>query len=89
MHKLHCLILSWAILIDYCGVLRTPKGMELSTLLSNIAASNANSPVMVLEQMLSGLSFSVLLYPLVTTIFPNKFIVLAAATEYVEEGTKE
>ena len=62
--------------------------MEYFAPLNNMAVSNVNNAIVVLQQMLSGPSFSVLFNPLVTTN-PNEFTVLVVATEYKEEGKKD
>uniref|UniRef100_A0A8C4WTN8 Transposase Helix-turn-helix domain-containing protein n=1 Tax=Eptatretus burgeri TaxID=7764 RepID=A0A8C4WTN8_EPTBU len=46
-----------------------------------MAVSDVNTAIMVLQQMLPGPSFSVLLDPLVTTTSTNEFLVVAAATQ--------
>ena len=49
---------------------------------------HVSNAIEVLEEMLSKPLFSVLLDRLVTTS-PNKFFVLAAATDYEEEGKRD
>ena len=53
---------------------------ECFALFNNMVASNVNNAIVVLKQMLSKPSFSVLFNPLVTTS-PNKFLTLIVALD--------